>query len=301
VDLNADGNIDVLSGSYSRMEKSMAGLFQVMWGKPDGTVAAAEVLNGIDDAPLIVSAPEGGEGYDSDIDRICTRPVAVDWDSDGDLDLVVGDFGGKFHLFHGEGDGRFQPTSGVLMVGDDVLRIAGHHSDPFCIDWDGDGDIDLLSGSTNGGVQLAENTAGPGKTPKLKRFVSLIDPSPQDKPGGMMKESDLKAPTRSTRIWVDDVNKDGKLDVLVGDSTTLTSPAEGLTESEADAKATEWQEQVTELSKQIAALNEPNDLEEDAVEERQQKFYAELSKLYQERSQFITEDRTGFVWLYLQK
>ena len=43
------------------------------------------------------------------------------------------------------------------------LTIEGHHSDPFVIDWDGDGDLDLLSGSSEGGVQWAENRAGPGK------------------------------------------------------------------------------------------------------------------------------------------
>jgi hypothetical protein len=34
-----------------------------------------------------------------------------------------------------------------------------------------------------------------------------------------MREEDLKEPLSCTRIWVDDVNSDGKLDVLVGDRT----------------------------------------------------------------------------------
>jgi len=34
VDLNNDGYRDILSGSYSRMETNMAGLFQVLWEKP---------------------------------------------------------------------------------------------------------------------------------------------------------------------------------------------------------------------------------------------------------------------------
>ncbi|MFO0845790.1 MAG: hypothetical protein U0797_25975 [Gemmataceae bacterium] len=29
--------MSILSGSYSRMERDMAGLFQVLYGKPDGT------------------------------------------------------------------------------------------------------------------------------------------------------------------------------------------------------------------------------------------------------------------------
>ncbi|NJN14803.1 MAG: hypothetical protein HC813_04155 [Planctomycetes bacterium] len=37
MDLNGDGNIDILSGSYSRQDRDMAGLFQVLWGREDGT------------------------------------------------------------------------------------------------------------------------------------------------------------------------------------------------------------------------------------------------------------------------
>jgi hypothetical protein len=44
VDLDRDGRRDILSGSYSRMTDDMAGLFQVLHGKPDGTFGKAEVL-----------------------------------------------------------------------------------------------------------------------------------------------------------------------------------------------------------------------------------------------------------------
>jgi hypothetical protein len=37
--------------------------------------------------------------------------------------------------------------------------------------------------------------------------------------------ADLKGPLGCTRIWVDDVNSDGKLDILVGDQAPLVSPA----------------------------------------------------------------------------
>ena len=295
MDLNGDGNADILSGSYSRHEKSMAGLFQVLWGTSEGEFSPAAALNGTDENPLIISAPEVSAGYDSDIDRICTRPVAVDWDGDGDLDLISGNFHGTFCMFRGEGQGKFQSTSELLMIGNDVLRIMGHHSDPFCIDWDKDGDVDLLSGSTNGGVQLAENTAGAGKPPELKAFVLLIEPGPQTGQGEMLKESDLTAPTRSTRIWVDDINEDGKLDVLVGDNTTLTSPADGLTEEECKAKEVEWQAKMEDLSKKLSAVDEKTDAAES------EKIHAEFSTLYQGREAFIKEDRTGFVWMYLQK
>ena len=54
MDIDDDGRPDILSGSYSRMEQPMAGLFQVLHGKSDGTFRKAEVLKGTDGEPLII-------------------------------------------------------------------------------------------------------------------------------------------------------------------------------------------------------------------------------------------------------
>jgi hypothetical protein len=157
VDLNDDGNKDVLSGSYSRMSQPMAGLFQVLWGTADGKgFRQAQTLNGTDGDPLVITAPENGPEEQAVIlESICTRPVAVDWNADGHLDLVVGNFAGSFYLFVGEGGGKFRPQPQPLMSGGARLTIQGQHSDPFVIDWDRDGDLDLLSGSSAGGVHWA--------------------------------------------------------------------------------------------------------------------------------------------------
>ncbi len=288
MDIDGDGQRDILSGSYSRMENPMAGLFQVLRGQSDGAFKKAEVLNGTDGKPLII--PVEGENW---IENICTRPFAIDWDGDGHLDLVVGNFSGTFYLFQGQGKGKFLPEPKQLKVGDSLLKIEGHHSDPFVIDWDGDGDLDLLSGSTQGGLQWAENRAGKGKLPELQSFRSLIKHGEQTAYGQVLRDEDLAGPVSSTRIWVDDVNSDGKLDVLVGDLVTLVSPAANLSETEFKKKHAEWQEAFTKASKELNATVE----DEKARNEAQQRF----QKLYSERSKFIKEDRTGFVWLYLQK
>ena len=135
----------------------MAGLFQVLWGQPDGAFKKAVTLTGGDGKPLIIPV-EGGDW----LENICTRPFAVDWNGDRQLDLVVGNFAGTFYLFKGQGRGKFPPKPEQIKSGDKPLKIEGHHSDPFVVDWDGDGDLDLLSGSSEGGVQWAENRAGPG-------------------------------------------------------------------------------------------------------------------------------------------
>lgn len=286
MDLNSDGHIDILSGSYSRMGSPMAGLLQVLYGNADGTFKKAVELKGTDNKPLVI--PPGEE--QGDTDSICTRPYAVDWDGDGDLDLVVGNFSGGFHLFTGEGGGKFAPKPTVMMAGGKPLKVKGHHGDPFVIDWDVDGDLDILSGSAQGGVQWAENTAGPKKAPELKRFAWVI--KADDEPVSECRPNEVKTPFASTRVWVADVNGDKKLDILVGDSIDLISPAEGLSEDKFVAAYDEWKKQQDKL---IKSLTDASD------EKKQGDIQEKMHAHYEKREKFMSEDRTGFVWVYLQK
>ena len=289
MDLDRDGRRDILSGSYSRMDNDMAGLFQVLRGQPDGTFRRAEVVTGTDGQPLIM-IPTGGQSW---AENICTRPFAVDWDGDGDLDLIVGTFTGSFYLFPGEGNGKFAPRPVAIKGGDQPLKIEGNHGDPFAIDWDGDGDLDLLSGSQAGGVQWAENRAEAGKAPALTSFRPLIPPGPKHEYGQILRDADLHGPVGDTRVWADDVNGDGKLDLLVGDSAPLISPAAGLSEAEFKKRFDEWTRLQTEVSGKIQAA--AND------EKEQAKARQQMQDIYEQRSQFMKEDSTGFVWLYLRK
>lgn len=267
----------------------MAGLFQVLKGNKDGSFSKASVVNGTDGQPLIIPI----ESKEQMTENICTRPSAVDWDGDGDLDLVVGNFSGTFYLFAGEGEGKFQPKPTQIMAGEEPLRISAAHSDPFVIDWDGDGDLDLLSGTSNGGVFWAENTAGKGKTPELKAFETLIAAGPRVDYGQLLDERDLNAPVSATRVWADDVNDDGKLDLLVGDNVTLSSPAEGLSEEEFKKQLAKWQADFEAASRAAEAAG-------DDVEKRGEA-NTKLIELYNSREKIMREDRTGFVWLYVQK
>lgn len=293
MDLDADGNHDILSGSYSRMEGSMAGLFQVLRGTSDGKFKAAEALKGTDGEPLIIP----NEGQDYVTESICTRPSAVDWDGDGDLDLVVGNFAGGFYLFTGEGKGKFAPKPERMKTGDEPLNLLSEeyahamHGDPFPIDWDGDGDVDLLSGTSAGGVQWAENTAGAKKAPVLKPFRHLIPPS-KDQVDECRPE-DVAVPSSSTRVWAADVNGDGKLDILVGDNISLVSPAEGVSEADFKKRRAEWEAEIAEVSK---GWQKP-DMSSEEMEALNERYQA----VYQKRTEFMNEDRTGFVWLYIQK
>ncbi len=287
MDINGDGRRDILSGSYStRTHEEVAGLFQVLYGEPDGTFRKAEILKGTDGEPLIIPADK-----ETIIEAICTRPFAVDWNGDGQLDLVVGNFSGTFYWFRGEGKGAFRPKPEAILAGNEPLQIKGNHSDPFAIDWDGDGDLDLVSGSSEGGVQWAENIAGAGKLPELRPFQVLIKPARSIKEGEPLSEDDLTGPTTSTRVWVADVNGDGKLDLLVGDSVTLISPAEGLSPEKFKKKFAVWKKAYEKASEELSKA--ANKAERTKAREK-------FGELYDQRTEFATDDDTGFVWLYLQ-
>lgn len=266
----------------------MAGLFQVLYGKGDGTFSKAQVLKGTDGKPLIIPT----NGNDHLTEKICTRPFAVDWDGDGKLDLVVGNFSGTFYWFKGQGKGKFLPKPELIKAGGSPLRIKGAHSDPFVIDLDGDGALDLVSGSRDGGVYWAQNKAGKGQIPNLEPFRPLIKPGPPVQRGQPLRESDLTGPTSATRVWVADVNGDGKLDLLVGDCVTLVSPVKGLSDAEFKKKYADWDKG---FQAALASLNSAPDAKS------REKATEEFHKVYGQRSAFMREERTGFVWLYLQK
>lgn len=280
MDLDADGHLDILSGSYSRQDRDMAGLFQVLRGKPGRTWSPAEPLKGSDGKLLIVT-PSPGEG-DHDLDLICTRAFAADLDGDGCLDLVTGNFGGTFAWFRGGGKGLFDPKSAWLKAGGEPMEVEAH-SDPFLVDWDRDGDLDLLSGSAGGGVFWFENT-GTVLAPVFAKRRTWLAPLEERAGAPQLGDGHLAGPGECTRVWADDVNGDGKLDLLVGDNVTLYHAAEGVSDETALAKLAEFNQKV-----------------EKAAQARDESFAEEYEKLEKERERSVHEDRTGFVWVLHQK
>lgn len=87
-------------------------------------------------------------------------PNLADFDGDGDLDLLCGEFVDRFTYFENIGTrtepkyarGRFLTHNESLLKMDLCMFV------PVAIDWDLDGDIDLVVGEEDGRVSLVENT-----------------------------------------------------------------------------------------------------------------------------------------------
>jgi len=148
-DFDGDGDLDLLCGEF------LDGFtyFENTGTRTEPRYAAGRRLT-LDDGSLLTM----------DLEMIV--PVAFDADDDGDLDLIVGDEDGRVALMENTGRLRTNRTPWFLppryfQQQADTLKC-GALATPVGFDWDGDGDIDILSGNTAGYIEFFENLSAAG-------------------------------------------------------------------------------------------------------------------------------------------
>ncbi len=115
---------------------------------------------------LVTSAATGTKPRPITMDLEMITPTAIDWDKDGDLDLIVGDEDGRVAFLENTGKftaghaPQFLPPIYFQQEANDLK--CGALATPVGVDWDGDGDIDIISGNTAGYIVFFENLSGPG-------------------------------------------------------------------------------------------------------------------------------------------
>jgi FG-GAP-like repeat len=223
VDFDGDGHVDLISGSYD------PGELYLFRGQGKAIFGAREAIKDKLGRPII-RAPEAKDAYAS----FASWPALVDWEGDGDLDILVGTVTGEIFLRRDEGT-RTQPLyagdNEWVQAGGRGLQVPSGHASPAIADWDGDGRWDILSGAANGAVHFFRNT-GTGSDPQFAAAVTLVSPhkgvgfrAPLD-PG-----EEPKLGIRS-QIAALDYDGDGKLDLLLGDYCSYVHIRANLTPQE---------------------------------------------------------------------
>jgi len=329
VDLNGDGHKDIISGSWPGEIFFFKGDAYGMYAAPemlkdkDGQLinpggGIEERSNGgllfrgtvewkqTDEGSVVVYR---GKEYKNTPEKPlastgCASTVrAVDWDGDGDLDLIVGHINGTIYLVSNEGTAKAYAfgKEEVLQVDGKPLKVQSGRAGPDVADWDGDGDLDLLVGAEDGHVSLYRNI-GSATAPKLAEAEELVSAGlgytrnpPRDAQRG-----------RRAKICAADWNGDGKLDLLVGDRTSqkpdLPEPtAEEKAEHERIRKElAEVRKEYSPLAQKLFGSDRPTDEEE--LKKLNEKFSEVRTKMTELNSKLPKESEThGWVWLFLRK
>ncbi|PIX48638.1 MAG: hypothetical protein COY42_29460 [Armatimonadetes bacterium CG_4_10_14_0_8_um_filter_66_14] len=146
-------------------------------------------------------------------------PNFADWDGDGDLDLVCGEFLDKLTYFENVGTrtapryagGRFLQHDGQTLTMDLEMIL------PVALDWDKDGDVDLVVGQEDGRVALLVNTG--------KRVDGMPDFLP---PRFFQQQTDLVKCGALCTPCSADWDGDGDEDLVCGDTAGYLSFLENL-------------------------------------------------------------------------
>lgn len=211
VDWNDDGFDDLLVGFRQADQHTGIGVYL---READGSLAAPMPVFGSGNA----SSPTGF--------ALSFRPVMGDWNGDGAKDLIYGQLYGlkgiRFcsnqgtnaaPVFHASHCSRMLTDAGTL-VGSTGAEGHSAYLSPELVDWDNDGDLDLLLGSgleaTEKGVRLYRNV-GSATAPALAEPVNVVSKATT----GLAFENHYEPA-------VVDINDDGKKDLLIAGSRNGT-------------------------------------------------------------------------------
>ena len=233
-DWDGDGDLDLICGSF--MDDFT--YFENIGTRTSPSFAQGRKLTTAD-----------GKRLHMDLQMI--TPSAVDWDRDGDLDLICGDEDGRVAFIENKGASKAgQPpvfaAPRYFRQRMDSLKF-GALATPVAVDWDGDGDEDLICGNSAGYLAFIENKSGAGVSrprwgkPVLFSFTGKDWPIPQTKNGFVKanpiriqagENGSIQGPCEAkwgyTVVSVADWDGDGFKDLLVngitGDVLWLRNP-----------------------------------------------------------------------------
>lgn len=156
-DFDKDGDLDLVCGEF--LDKLT--YFENTGSRKEPAYAAGKYL------------ARGGEVLHMELEML--QVTAFDWDRDGLMDLIVSQEDGRSTFVRNTGtlvDGMpdFEPPVFFRQQAE-YLKV-GVLPTPYSVDWDADGDSDLICGNTAGFLEFVENLGG-GAQPRWAAPVRL--------------------------------------------------------------------------------------------------------------------------------
>ncbi|REG88717.1 FG-GAP repeat domain-containing protein [Algoriphagus antarcticus] len=200
-DFDGDGDLDLICGEF---------LDRITYFENIGTRQEPNYKEGVflkNDAGLIKM----------DLEMII--PVAVDWDKDGHVDLVVGDEDGRVALVRNTGKQidkvpQFESPKYFRQQSDNLKF--GALATPVSVDWDNDGDEDIITGNSAGYFAFIENL-GRGVKPVWKE-PKLLEVSGEPIRIQAGENGSIQGPAEAkwgyTTLSVADWDGDGNKDII---------------------------------------------------------------------------------------
>lgn len=309
VDLNSDNHHDILVGSFSGVPQIIMGLKQgysppqPLKDKTGQTVLIGDFWNR-QTTKWDKTDRAKSQGH-------CTSVSAVDWDQDGDLDLLLGDYQ-RGHLFYRLNEGtpsepRFSEQNFPVIAGGKKAVIKGGLAAPRIADFDDDGLFDILCGGTEGGVFVFLNEGRPSK-PQFKAPRTLIKalPSKRDSYVKLVPAKNGKPtmPGSSYHIEPVDYDQDGDLDLLVGGkSTWLKENVKTLTakeQAELDQVVAKRKELMNKYNQFVQDFKTPEERKKMVDSEKYKNLSRQITDLFSQERKYKIDphDNGDFVWLY---
>ncbi len=156
-DFDGDGDLDIIISEF---------VDRLTWIENIGTRQAPEYAKG-------TFIKINGEVLHLDLEMVV--PSAADWDDDGHVDLIVGIEDGRVVFMKNTGK---KNKDGIIFQSPEYLQQEARYLKfgalvtPYSVDWDDDGDEDLICGNTAGHIGFIENV-GNSDFPKWARPVYL--------------------------------------------------------------------------------------------------------------------------------